>query len=116
MLRLRNSTRQPTIDNGATTQIAGVRNGRTRVLSETRRSMTPSDTAAAREYFLARHHQPYIAAVAELGKLRVAENALIADVPEIMVMDELPTPRETHLLKRGAYETTRLSLPSGSSL
>ena len=34
----------------------------------------------------------------------MAENALIADVPEIMVMDEMPDARETHLLKRGAYD------------
>ena len=27
------------------------------------------------------------------------ENALIADVPEIMVMEEMPTPRPTHLLE-----------------
>ena len=28
----------------------------------------------------------------------------IADVPEIMVMEEMPSPRPAHLLKRGAYD------------
>lgn len=42
--------------------------------------------------------------LAELKKLREQENNLISDVPEIMVMEEMPTPRVTHLLKRGAYD------------
>jgi len=44
------------------------------------------------------------AALAELKKLREQENALINDVPEIMVMEELPQPRVTHRLNRGAYD------------
>jgi hypothetical protein len=44
------------------------------------------------------------AAVAELKKLREQENALINDVPELMVMEELPQPRVTHRLNRGAYD------------
>src|SRR5690606_16521243 len=48
--------------------------------------------------------QAYHNAVAELKKLRDTENALINDIPELMVMDELPTPRVTHRLNRGAYD------------
>ncbi len=55
-------------------------------------------------YFLARHHQPYRAARAELKTLRQQESALLDEIPEIMVMEELPQPRVTHLLKRGAYD------------
>lgn len=40
----------------------------------------------------------------ELRKWREQENAAINDVPEIMVMEEMPTRRVTHLLKRGAYD------------
>ena len=32
------------------------------------------------------------------------ENRLIADVPEIMVMEEMPAPRPAFVLKRGAYD------------
>ena len=50
-------------------------------------------------------------ALAELGKLRVAENTLIARVPEIMVMEEMRQPRPTHRLDRGAYDAPRELVP-----
>ena len=62
------------------------------------------NNAAAFAYFLAREHQPSIDAVKALQQLRVAANALVADVPEIMVMEEMHPTRRTHLLKRGAYD------------
>ena len=34
----------------------------------------------------------------------MAENALVADIPEIMVMEEMVEARPAHLLKRGAYD------------
>jgi hypothetical protein len=40
----------------------------------------------------------------ELQKLREEENHLVDDVPEIMVMKELPNHRTTYVLKRGAYD------------
>jgi hypothetical protein len=57
-----------------------------------------------RQYFLTREYEPYRTAAAELKKLREQENKLINDVPEIMVMQELPQPRPAFLLKRGAYD------------
>jgi hypothetical protein len=56
------------------------------------------------QHYLARHHQPYVQALTELRRLREQENRLIADVPELMVMEELPSPRPAHLLRRGAYD------------
>jgi hypothetical protein len=56
------------------------------------------------DYFLAREHQPFIDTVKTLRQLRRQADALVADVPEIMVMEEMNPPRETHLLKRGAYD------------
>ena len=60
--------------------------------------------AATLDYFLARQHEPYRAALAELKQLRAQENALVNDVPEIMTMQEMPLARPTFLLKRGAYD------------
>jgi hypothetical protein len=60
--------------------------------------------AATLETFLVRRFSPYMIALAELQKLRERENALVAGVPEIMVMEEMPVHRQTHLLKRGAYD------------
>ena len=56
------------------------------------------------DYFLARHYEPFRTAAAELSRLRRAENTLVNDVPEIMTMAEMPQPRPTYLLKRGAYD------------
>jgi len=55
-------------------------------------------------YYLHRHDAGYQAAAADLKKLREEENSFANDIPEIMVMKESPTPRQTHLLKRGAYD------------
>lgn len=41
---------------------------------------------------------------ASLRRLRGEENRLIDDVPEIMVMQELPERRAAHVLARGAYD------------
>nr|MBP9902945.1 DUF1553 domain-containing protein [Verrucomicrobiota bacterium] len=56
------------------------------------------------EHFLARQHEPYRVALAELQQLRAQENALINDIPEIMTMQEMPQARPTFVLKRGAYD------------
>jgi len=63
-----------------------------------------AENPAARLYFLARHHEPYRAALAGLRALRQQENDLVNDIPEIMVMQEMPDPRATFLLERGAYD------------
>ncbi len=66
----------------------------------------PRPTSAQQfDYFLVRQSEPYQAAQAELQKLRAQENALLNDIPEIMTMQELPQPRPTFLLKRGAYDS-----------
>ena len=64
-------------------------------------------SAAVFEHFLARSYEPRTAAVAELGRLRTAENAMVAAVPEIMVMEEMRTPRPAHRLDRGSYDAPR---------
>ena len=74
-------------------------------------SGTPPPSAAGFDHFLARRYPPYVAALAELGKLRVAENTLIARVPEIMVMEEMRQPRPTHRLDRGSYDAPRELVP-----
>lgn len=63
------------------------------------------------DYFLNREHAPYRAALAELKILREAENEMMYAAPEIMVMEELPTPRVTHRLNRGAYDAPAEVVP-----
>ena len=55
-------------------------------------------------YYLANVSVPYQQKRDELQKLRTERNRLVEDVPEMMVMEDMKTPRATHLLKRGAYD------------
>ena len=57
-----------------------------------------------RAHFLARVETASVAATQALRALREDENRLINEVPEIMVMEELPAPRPAFVLKRGAYD------------
>ncbi len=64
----------------------------------------PGRDADGLAHFLAREHRPYRDGVTTLRRLRERANALVADVPEIMVMEEMQPARQTHLLRRGAYD------------
>jgi hypothetical protein len=64
----------------------------------------PASEADRFEHYLARSDEPYRAAATELQQLRAAENDLVSQVRQIMVMCELPQPRPTHVLRRGAYD------------
>jgi hypothetical protein len=61
-------------------------------------------SSARFEHYLLRHDEPYRTALKELQTLRDEENEFITRVRQIMVMKELPEPRPTHILKRGAYD------------
>lgn len=56
------------------------------------------------EWYAARRDDASRTAQAALRKARAEENNLITPVREIMTMQELPTPRPTFVLKRGAYD------------
>jgi hypothetical protein len=62
------------------------------------------DRSALRTYYLRRVDPEYRAAEDALRLLRERENKWFNDIPEIMVMREMPNRRPTHLLKRGAYD------------
>jgi hypothetical protein len=64
-------------------------------------SSYPSDLF---RHFLVRDDASYRSALAELQSVRIAENNLINDVPEIMVMEETARPRPAFVLNRGAYD------------
>jgi len=67
-------------------------------------SLLPPATAARFEHYLYRFDQAYQAKLTELQKLRHEENEVVTRVRQIMTMRELPQPRPTHILKRGAYD------------
>lgn len=57
------------------------------------------------EFFLNRYHEGYKSALATLARLRLERNSLNEGIQEIMVMDEMPIPRQAYILERGAYDS-----------
>jgi hypothetical protein len=64
----------------------------------------PSDEASHFRHFLITQHQPHREAAEALLKARREENALVTSIPDIMVMEEMSTPKPAHVLRRGAYD------------
>jgi hypothetical protein len=64
----------------------------------------PTSEEARFLHYVMHDDEPYRAARAELLAARVAENDLVSQVRQIMVMKELPDLRPTHILRRGAYD------------
>jgi hypothetical protein len=112
-----NVNEQPRLTVGARFRDSGFKNGSVddlqifpAELTEAEVNVLAAQKPAARAafaHFMARRYEPSLAARAELARLRVAENALIASVPEIMVMEEMRTPRPAHRLDRGSYDAAR---------
>ena len=76
-------------------------------------SPTPTD-AEALEYYLHHVDPEYRTLLAQLKDYRDAEQAHIADVPEVMVMEEMETPRPTYVLDRGIYDQPREQVEPGT--
>ncbi|MEN9678390.1 MAG: hypothetical protein RIS76_4286 [Verrucomicrobiota bacterium] len=64
----------------------------------------PAVPPGDRETYLVRHDAEYARALAEVKRLRDAENDLVNGAREIMVMQEMVGRRPTFVLKRGAYD------------
>jgi hypothetical protein len=56
------------------------------------------------EYYRSNSDEAYRAALAELRELRRRRSSLVEPVRELMVMQEMPEPRPTYVLARGAYD------------
>ena len=77
----------------------------------------PLDSGALRRYFLEREAAPEIrSAWEQLSALRLEKERFARTFPTVMVMAERPTPGQTHVLIRGAYdkpgETVEPGVPS----
>jgi hypothetical protein len=66
--------------------------------------LTPADRRMLRDYYNAVIAPETSAAVADLHNLRDQERTLIEPIPEVMVMQELPHPKQAFILKRGQYD------------
>ena len=78
------------------------------VRPETKEAAVKSDAAtqaAKFEHYLRRYDAPYLAMLKDLQNLRHEENEHVTKVRQIMTMRELDQPRQTFILKRGAYDS-----------
>lgn len=72
--------------------------------SATGSKRSPPSESFVFDHYLHRESEAYQRQCQKIRQLREQENDLINDVPELMVMEEMPTPRVTHRLNRGAYD------------
>ena len=67
-------------------------------------ALLPDDQELRREHYLLSHDEDYREMTDRLLSLYEEEHRLIEPIDEIMVMEEMKTPRTTYLLNRGAYD------------
>ncbi|GAB3706643.1 hypothetical protein GCM10027592_40310 [Spirosoma flavus] len=67
-------------------------------------SRTPAQRSGLYTYYVTTQDPIYRADFAKAMKLRGEQIMLYTNSDQVMVMEERKTPRETHLLKRGAYD------------
>ena len=72
------------------------------------------DLASWHSHYLNRDHTEVQRLQKQLRSLRQKRLAMIDTVPEIMVMEEMPEPRATHVLKRGQYDSPQDPVAPGT--
>jgi len=75
---------------------------------------TPAGDQALRSYFTATQNAAWRRAHRQLTDLRGRENDLLTPIPEVMVMRDRRSPRETYVLKRGAYDAPAQRVTAGT--
>ncbi len=73
------------------------------VLAKSRDDVTPAEREWLQEFFLLTQDAQYAKQLDALAAARLKYNAAVDGVREIMVMREMPQPRPTFVLRRGAY-------------
>ncbi len=85
-------------------QLAGPDGTIRRILQTEAGKRSPADTEALRRYLLETRDEEYRTKGPELVATRQRQAEMEAAIPTVMVMEELPKPRETHVLVRGQYD------------
>jgi hypothetical protein len=76
--------------------------------------LTHDQTQQLFDYFLSTVHDAYQAQLAATEKIRNERSAVADGLQEIMVMREMDQPRQTHLLRRGAYDAREDAVAAGT--
>lgn len=68
-------------------------------------TLTSAQQAVLRDYYVTTQNRDYQRTADELKTVWNAENDLLTEQTSVMVMKEMPEPRETYVLDRGAYDS-----------
>ncbi|HZL87224.1 MAG TPA: DUF1553 domain-containing protein [Pirellulaceae bacterium] len=75
---------------------------------------TPEQTATICKYFLEHHDDAYRELLARQSDIRRRKIGIQRDAPTVMVMQELPQPRDTFVLLRGRYDQPGEKVSAGT--
>ena len=84
--------------------LSGARDPLGRLLAMPPGKRSAAQRAALREHYLLRVDRAFARTSAAVRALRGEENELLTSLTEVMIMRELPAPRPTFVLARGAYD------------
>ncbi|WP_461131545.1 DUF1553 domain-containing protein [Spirosoma aerophilum] len=73
-------------------------------LAQSVAQVTPLKGDPMKQYYFSHQSVAYQQQLAALQKLRAERNSIVEPIPEIMVMEDMKTPRPTFILKRGVYD------------
>lgn len=75
------------------------------ILALPTKERSPAEALKLRRYFIGNHLPAHLADTLQKQQVaREERTKLLAEIPTVMVMEELPVPRETHILLRGEYD------------
>ena len=66
-------------------------------------SLSANEKALLTEWYLKNQIEKETAILENINQLRTQKKATLDTLPEIMVMEEMPTPRQSYILERGQY-------------
>ena len=85
------------------------------ILSIATNKRTPAQAAKLRDYFIARHASPaHRKTVQRLVALNREARTFNDSIPTVMIMQDLPKPRQTHVLVRGQYDRPGAAVQPGT--
>jgi hypothetical protein len=84
--------------------LSGRRSGGLDEADHGRGVLSDADESALRDYYVWNVSPQFRRDFGALTGLRGKENAILTRQPQVMVMEELPEPRPTHILDRGSYD------------
>ncbi len=75
------------------------------LLTKTPEKLSPTEKKQLGLYYISQNSEEYKNSLAELKKAKKVQVDSMDRIQEIMVMREMPKPRETYVLERGQYDT-----------